>query len=77
MDKQGRIKKRNDRLKTTQEPRKKGFKMFKIFKKTVAVLLLVCIATASLGCLNINKPPDDQPKKDVNVGGDHGVTVER
>ena len=51
--------------------------MFTIAKKMLCVLLLVCIATAPLGCLTINKPPDNQPKKEVNVGGNHGVTVER
>ena len=50
--------------------------MFTLVKKMLCLLLLVCMATAPLGCLNINKPPDNQPKTEVNVGGDRGVTVE-
>jgi len=50
--------------------------MVKIGKKVLSFLLLVLIAAAPLGCLSINKPPDNQPKTEVNVGGDHGVTVD-
>ena len=49
--------------------------MFTIGKMVLSLLLLVC-AAAPLACLNINKPPDNQPKTEVNVGGQHGVTVE-
>ena len=51
--------------------------MFTIVKKTLSVLLLVLMAAAPLGCLNINAPPDNKPKREVNVGGEHGVTVDR
>ena len=50
--------------------------MVTIGKKILSLLLLACIAAAPLGCLTINKPPDNQPKTEVNVGGDRGVTVE-
>ena len=50
--------------------------MFTISKKVLSILLLVCIAAMPLGCLTINKPPDNQPKTEVNVGGGHGVTVD-
>jgi hypothetical protein len=48
-----------------------------IGKTALSLLLLVCIAAAPLGCLTINRPPDHQPKTEVNVGGEHGVTVDR
>jgi hypothetical protein len=50
--------------------------MFKIGKKLLGILLLLCLAAAPLGCLSINKEPDNEPTKEVNVGGAHGVTVE-
>jgi hypothetical protein len=50
--------------------------MFKICGKVLSVLLLVLVVVAPLGCLSINKPPSDQPKTEVNVGGEHGVTVD-
>jgi hypothetical protein len=50
--------------------------MFTIGKKVLCVLLLVCMAVMPLGCLSINKPPDNQPKTQVNVGGDRGVHVD-
>lgn len=50
--------------------------MITIGKKVLGLLLLVLIAVAPLGCLSINKPADNQPKTEVNVGGQHGVTVE-
>ena len=49
----------------------------KMVRNILCLLLLVCMVTAPLGCLSINKPPDNEPKKDVNIGGEHGVTVER
>jgi len=51
--------------------------MFTIGKVVLSLLLLVGVAAAPLACLSINKPPDNQPKTDVNVGGEHGVTVDR
>jgi hypothetical protein len=50
--------------------------MLKICGKVLGVLLLVLIVVAPLGCLNINKDPNTEPNKEVNIGGDHGVTVE-
>ncbi len=50
--------------------------MVTIGKRVLSSLLLVIIAAAPLGCLNINKPPDNQPKTEVNVGGDRGVNVD-
>ena len=50
--------------------------MAAIGKKVLSLLLVVCFACAPLGCLNINKPPDNPPKTEVNVGGGHGVTVD-
>jgi len=50
--------------------------MVTIGKHVLGFLLLVLIAAAPLGCLSINKPPDNQPKTEVNVGGDRGVTVD-
>ena len=50
--------------------------MFTIGKKVLSILLLVCIVAVPIGCLSINKPPDSQPKTEVNVGGEHGVSVD-
>ena len=36
--------------------------MFTIVKKTLSVLLLVCMAAASLACKTVNNPPADQTK---------------
>jgi hypothetical protein len=54
--------------------------MVTIGKKVLSLLLLVllvCIGAAPLGCLTINKPPDNRPTTEVNVSGEHGVTVDR
>ncbi len=50
--------------------------MVTIGKAVLSVLILVFVSAAPLGCLNINKPPDNQPKTEVNVGGERGVTVD-
>ena len=50
--------------------------MITIGKKMLSFLLLILIATAPFACININKSPDDRPKTEVNVGGEHGITVE-
>jgi hypothetical protein len=50
--------------------------MVTIGKAVMSLLLLVCIAVAPLACLSITTPSDNQPKTEVNVGGDRGVTVE-
>ena len=50
--------------------------MFTIGGKVLSCLLLALMAAVPLGCLTINKPPDDKPKTEVNVGGEHGVTVD-
>lgn len=50
--------------------------MLTVCKKAMCALVLVMIAGASLGCLNINKPPDNQPRTEVKVGGDKGVVVD-
>jgi hypothetical protein len=46
--------------------------MVKIAKKVLAIVVLLMIAAAPLACLNVNTPPKN---RDVNVGGQHGVTV--
>ena len=51
--------------------------MFRIVKRALSILLLVLISFAPLACLSINEPPKDQPKTEVNVGGEHGVTVDK
>ncbi|NBB94913.1 MAG: hypothetical protein GVY16_04145 [Planctomycetes bacterium] len=40
------------------------------------IILLLCLAMTLPACLNINKSPDVEPAKEVNVGGEHGLTVE-
>lgn len=55
----------------------KGLQMVAIVKKVLSVLLLIFVAITPLACLNINSPPKDRPSTEVNVGGEHGVTVER
>jgi len=49
--------------------------MSTIGKAIIGVLLALFISGTGLGCLNVNKPPDEKPKTEVNVGGQHGVTV--
>lgn len=49
--------------------------MATINKMVLSLLLLACIAAAPLGCLSINSPPD-KPATEVNIGGEHGVTVD-
>ena len=52
--------------------------MFTIVKKALSVILLIFISFASLACVSINEPPkDNKPTTEVNVGGEHGVTVEK
>jgi len=42
--------------------------MLTIAKKMLSVVLLVCMAAASLACTTVNNPPADQPKtKEVKV----------
>lgn len=43
--------------------------------KTVLGLLLLVFVVAAAGCVSINKP-DNQPKKEVSIGGEHGIVVE-
>ena len=56
--------------------------MVTIGKMVLSLFLLVCMAAAPLACVSVNRSPDDnrpadnQPKTEVNVGGEHGVTVE-
>jgi hypothetical protein len=52
--------------------------MFTIIKKTLSVLLLAFVAAGPMACLNIGPQPDNQPRKttEVNVGGEHGVSVD-
>ena len=51
--------------------------MFKILKKTLLVLLIVFIAASPMACLDFGTEQHDrEPSRDVNVGGEHGVTVE-
>ena len=50
--------------------------MLTIVKTVLSVLFLATVVAGPMACLTINKPPDDQPKTEVNVGGQHGVTVD-
>lgn len=50
--------------------------MLKVIKITMTVLFLAAIAAGPMACLSINSPPDNEPRTEVNVGGEHGVTVE-
>jgi hypothetical protein len=59
----------------------KGIQMLTVIKKMLSVLLIVFIATCPMACLDFNSDnPDREPShessRDVNVGGEHGVTVE-
>jgi hypothetical protein len=49
--------------------------MLAIVKRVLCVLLLVFVAASPMACLSINSPPD-KPATEVNVGGEHGVTVD-
>jgi len=40
-------------------------------------ILVLLMVGAPLGCLNINKQPNNRPDTTVNVGGEHGVTVDK
>ena len=51
-------------------------RMLTIGKTALSLFLLVCVAAAPIGCLTVNRPPNDRPNTEVNVGGEHGVTVE-
>lgn len=55
---------------------RKGSQMFTIGKKVLLFVLVVLLAGAPLGCLNINKSPNNKPGTEVNVGGQYGVTVQ-
>jgi hypothetical protein len=49
-----------------------------IGRKVLSLLVLVSIAVAPLGCVTVNRSPAGQPARtDVNVGGSHGVTVNK
>jgi hypothetical protein len=50
--------------------------MFTIAKTILRVLFVALVVAGPMACLTINKSPDDQPKTQVNVGGNHGVTVD-
>lgn len=43
--------------------------------KTVLGLLLLIFVVAVAGCVSVNKP-DNEPKKEVSIGGEHGIVVE-
>ena len=49
--------------------------MFTIARTILRVLLVALVVAGPMACLTINKTPDDQPKTQVNVGGEHGVNV--
>jgi len=66
----------DNQLETNRVVLQKGLQVFAIGKKVLGLLLLLCLAAAPLGCLSINKERDNEPTKEVNVGGEHGVTVE-
>jgi len=56
--------------------------MFKIITKMLLVFLFVLVAVSPMACLDFNsdnpdREPSHEPSRDVNVGGEHGVTVER
>ncbi len=50
--------------------------MVTIVKRALSLVLLVAIASAPLACVNVNRPAKEEPKTEVNVGGQKGVTVE-
>ena len=50
--------------------------MVTICRKAVSVLLLVWIAGASLGCVNIGRSPEKERRSEVKIGGDKGVVVD-
>ena len=50
--------------------------MFTICRKALCALLLVVMAGASLGCVNIGSPPERERKSEVKIGGDKGVVVD-
>jgi hypothetical protein len=52
--------------------------MIAISKGLAGLLLLALAAAMSSGCGSTNEGPrDDRSARDVTVGGDHGVVVER
>lgn len=56
-------------------PYQKGLKMVAMVKTVLGLLLLLIFVVAAAGCVNINKP-DNEPKKEVSIGGEHGIVVE-
>lgn len=70
-----------------RDHKRKGTQMFTIGKTRIlaigttvlTVLLWVGIAVVPLACLTINRepPPDNQPRTQVDVGGNNGVDVHR
>ncbi len=49
--------------------------MVAMVKTVLGLLLLLIFVVAAAGCVNINKP-DNEPKKEVSIGGEHGIVVE-
>ncbi len=48
--------------------------MVMIVKRALAFIVLVLFVVAPLACVNINRPPEN---REVNVGGQHGVSVQQ
>jgi hypothetical protein len=47
-------------------------------KRLLGLFTLVLVAAMPLGCVNINQGPrENGPEKEVTVGGEHGVVVDR
>ena len=52
--------------------------MIAVTKRLLGLLILVLVAAMPLGCVNINQGPRESgPDKNVSVGGEYGVNVDR
>jgi len=49
--------------------------MFAIGKTVLVVALCALLLAAPVACVNVNRGPDDSPRKETKVGGDYGVVV--
>ena len=52
--------------------------MIAVSKRLLGFVFLVLMAAVPLGCLNVNQGPrENPPDRDVSVGGQYGVNVDR
>ena len=52
--------------------------MIAVSKRLLGLLLLVLMVAAPSGCVNFNQGPRESgPDRDVSVGGEYGVNVDR